>query len=81
MNISMSSLFNSLDCFLDFKSMTRSHKTKLFKGIELVEFCRHQILYDEGQPSDAIYLLIEGEYEVTKNFSTISSEKHRHIEF
>lgn len=62
----MNVLIAGLDRFLTFKTLTRIYKIKLFKGIDTVEFTRGQILYDEGDKANAIYFLLEGEYEIFK---------------
>ncbi|CAI2377735.1 unnamed protein product [Moneuplotes crassus] len=75
------SLIEDLDHFLNFKSLTRAHKIKLFKGITQVEFTRNQIIYDEGEPSDCLYFLLEGEYEISKTFTVSSHEEKVSIEY
>lgn len=74
-------MIEDLDGFLDFKKKTRANKMKLLKGITVVEFTRNQTLYDEGQSSDCMYFLLEGEFEVSKNFKISNKEDRVDIEF
>lgn len=62
----MNVLIEDIDHFLNFKMMTRAYKAKLLKGMSTVNFIRNQVIYEEGQSSDYIYFVLEGEYEVSK---------------
>ena len=77
----MNILIEDIDHFLDFKIMTRAYKAKLFKGITTVYFSRNQVLYEEGQSSDCIYFVLEGEYEVSKNFNVSKHNEELHVDY
>lgn len=70
-----------LDKFLNFSTFTRIFKTRLLKGIDTIEFSRGHILFDEGDASNSIYFIIEGEYEISKTFTVVPTDHEQEIHY
>lgn len=70
-----------LDNFLLFSTLTNSFKTKFLKGVEKIEFNRGHVLYEENQHSDALYLILDGSFEVSKTFQLISVDERCSVQY
>lgn len=60
-----------------FKHLTKKTLEKLTYNMKEIKLCKDSILFKEGDQSDGLYLIKEGEYEITKRYKRSLKEKHK----
>ncbi len=60
MNATQTTPIHLLLRFSLFNSCTESELDHLSQRVKLIQFKRHELIYDEGEPADKVYFLIKG---------------------
>ena len=64
------------------RNSTKTYLEKLNHSFEPKQFIRNQEIYKEGDPSDMVYLVKYGEFEITKRIKySLKSESKEKEEF
>ncbi|ETO17359.1 cyclic nucleotide-binding domain containing protein, partial [Reticulomyxa filosa] len=60
-----------------FKHLTRKTLEKLTFYMKEIKLCKDSILFKEGDQTDGLYLIKDGEFEITKRYKRSLKEKHK----